>query len=48
MLFLFCCPSPASAEEDEWPSTGLRLQEEARWEGASGGGGAGLGQVHHV
>lgn len=48
MLFLFCWLSPASAEEDEWPSIGLGLQEEAKWKSTSGGGRAGLGQVHHV
>lgn len=48
-LFLLLIGLPtAPAEEDERPSTGLGLQEEARWKGPSGGGGAGLGKVPHV
>lgn len=47
-VVVFCCLFLASAKKDEWPSTGLRLQEEAKRKGTNRGGGAGLGQVHRV
>lgn len=46
--FFVLIGSSVPAEEAEWPSAGLRLQEETERESPSGGGPTGLEQVHHL